>query len=100
MSQPRRIDVDEDIVVLVGDGEIDDERIATLVERLRRDASLDATGHLVPVVDAVKEVDHRDQVVSTLDRSRLGHLGLPLAVRRRAIDPTTGDLAIRHVGLV
>lgn len=76
-------------MILLGDdapGELSDHAMGSMVARLQADHDLDAVGPIVPVADAHKVVDVDEIVVETLDRSTLGYLGRPAAVRRAALE--------------
>ncbi len=91
---------DDEIVVLPADGSVDAATAAALLERLRTEPDLDAVGVLDPVVDAVKRIDTTGRVEGDVDRSQLGVLGSLVAVRRRALDPLSGQPRPRRVGVV
>ena len=98
MTEP--IDLSDDITVLHGPTPASPEVVAALVERLEADPTLDAAGPLDPVVDAVKQIGPDGIVVSGVDRALLGHLGRPLAVRRRALGAADGEPEVARLGLV
>jgi 2-C-methyl-D-erythritol 4-phosphate cytidylyltransferase len=91
---------DDEIVVLDGPAASDPQVVGALVERLRATPDLDAVGVVVPVVDAVKAVDESGLVVAGVDRAALVTLGRPVAVRRRALDPVSGEPRPRRIGSV
>ena len=74
-----------EIIVIAGP-DTGEAEISAAVARLRHDRSLDAVARLVPVTDAIKTVAPDGLVTETLERSRLGHLGVPLAVRRSVLE--------------
>ncbi|MDZ7677086.1 MAG: hypothetical protein U5K29_00885 [Acidimicrobiales bacterium] len=80
---------DPTIVIVLSDddpGQLTPEAMESLVARLQAAPELDAVGPLASVVDAHKVIDDEGQVVETLDRSTLAHLGRPAAVRRQALE--------------
>jgi hypothetical protein len=89
-----------EIVVLTGALAVPPETVDALVRRLAEDPALDAAGVLEPVLDAVKVVGDDDVVVGGVDRQDLGQLGLPLAVRNRALDPVTAEPDVTRLGLL
>jgi hypothetical protein len=99
-SEEPRLDVDAEIVLLPGTEPVAPALVNALIARLYADPSLDAAGMLVPVLDAVKSVGPDGTVTRGVDRTFLGHVGRPLAVRRRALDPVTGQPRVDRFGLV
>jgi hypothetical protein len=99
-SDEPQLDLDAEIVLFPGATPVVPPLVDALVARLRADPSLDAAGTFVPVLDAVKTVGSDGTVTGGVDRTFLGHLGRPLAVRRQALDPVTGQPRIDRFGVV
>jgi 2-C-methyl-D-erythritol 4-phosphate cytidylyltransferase len=88
---------DEAEIVLIHDAArplVTEQTIARVIETVRRDGAALAA---IPVADTLKEVDERDRVVRTVDRSTLWRAQTPQGFRRELILRAHREAAVARV---